>query len=124
MPDTFVRRLLGELLLAERHVFCADGYVIAEAHRNLTGKKPEGLKALAALLQRLEVAPMQVASGSVVGAQALPEKDRPVLIAAIQMRCTALVTGDKTHFGRFYGRALAGVTIHSPRSLAEALLSR
>ena len=37
---------------------------------------------------------------------------------------SVLVTGDKAHFGRFYGRALAGVTIHSPRSLAEALLSR
>ncbi len=54
--------------------------------------------------------------------KALPEKDRPVLVAAIHMRCVALVTGDKAHCGRFYGRALGGVTIHSPRSLAEALL--
>jgi hypothetical protein len=34
----------------------------------------------------------------------------------------ALVTGDRTHFGRFYGRRLAGVAVHSPRTLAEWLL--
>ncbi len=32
------------------------------------------------------------------------------------------MTGDRTHFGALYGKAVAGVTIHSPRSLAEALL--
>jgi predicted nucleic acid-binding protein len=48
----------------------------------------------------------------------LPEKDRPVLAAAIQSRCDVLLTGDKTHFGPLYGRVLEGVTIHSPASLA------
>ena len=38
------------------------------------------------------------------------------------MKCNALVTGDRTHFGQFYGRSLAGVAIHSPRTLAERLL--
>jgi hypothetical protein len=52
----------------------------------------------------------------------LPEKDRPVMSAAVHMRCDVLVTGDRAHFGRFYGRALAGVAIHSPRTLAELLL--
>jgi len=32
------------------------------------------------------------------------------------------VTGDRTHFGALYGKTVAGVAIHSPRSLAEALL--
>ena len=51
----------------------------------------------------------------------LPVKDRPVLAAAIHQSCDALVTGDRTHFGALYGRTIHGVTIHSPRSLAEAL---
>jgi len=38
------------------------------------------------------------------------------------MKCDALVTGDRTHFGRLYGQTIAGVAIHSPRSLAELLL--
>ena len=60
------------------------------------------------------------------GAEALawlPEKDRPVLAAAIRLRCDALVTGDRTHFGGGYGRSFGGVTVHSPRSLAERLFA-
>ena len=51
----------------------------------------------------------------------LPANDRPVLAAAIHLNCDALVAGDRTHFGALYGRTIHGVTIHSPRSLAEAL---
>ena len=32
------------------------------------------------------------------------------------------MTGDRSHFGAFYGKTLGGVTVHSPRSLAEMLL--
>lgn len=112
--DGFVRRLL-ELLLADGHVLCADGYVAETA-------RPQGLPALAALLDRLEVAPLQADPGSMTALSALPEKDRPVVAAAARMTCDALVTGDRTHFGGFYGRRLAGVAIHSPRTLAEWLL--
>jgi len=52
----------------------------------------------------------------------LPAKDRPVLAAAIRQTRTALVTGDRTHFGPLYRRTINGVTTHSPRSLAETLL--
>jgi len=38
-----------------------------------------------------------------------------------ESRFVALVTGDRTHFGALYGRTIHGVTIHSPRTLAEAL---
>lgn len=119
--DGFVRRLV-DLLLADGHVLCADGYVAEEARRNLEAKGPQGLTALAALLDRLEVAPLQADPGHTAALSALPEKDRPVVAAARRMTCDALVTGDRTHFGRFYGRSLAGVVIHSPRTLAEWLL--
>ena len=52
----------------------------------------------------------------------LPEKDRPVLAAAMQASCDALVTGDRRHFGRLYGRTIGRVMIYDPASLAEALL--
>jgi hypothetical protein len=42
---------------------------------------------------------------------------------AIHQGCTALVTGDRTHFGALYGRTIQGVTIYSPWSLADALLA-
>jgi hypothetical protein len=53
----------------------------------------------------------------------LPEKDWPVLAAAIRLRCDALVTGDRTHFGAGYGRSFGGVTVDSPRSLAGRVLA-
>jgi hypothetical protein len=52
----------------------------------------------------------------------LPEKDRPVLASAIALECAALVTGDMTHFGHLYGTSVAGVSIHSPSSIAAHLL--
>jgi hypothetical protein len=52
----------------------------------------------------------------------LPEKDRPVLAAAIHHHCDILVTGDRTHFGPFYGKTIQGVSVLSPAMLAEAVL--
>ncbi|MBI3968318.1 MAG: hypothetical protein HY329_21990 [Chloroflexi bacterium] len=45
----------------------------------------------------------------------LPKKDRPILLASIEVGATYLLTGDYRHFGRFYGRPIRGVTILSPR---------
>jgi hypothetical protein len=70
----------------------------------------------------MTVSRAQQPGAEVRAAEWLPEKDRPVLIAAIRLRCDALVTGDRTHFGRGYGKAFGGVVIHSQRSLAEALM--
>jgi hypothetical protein len=47
----------------------------------------------------------------------LPEKDRPVLAAAIASQCDVLLTGDKRHFGKGFGRSFGGVWVHSPASL-------
>jgi uncharacterized protein len=46
-----------------------------------------------------------------------------VLWAAMALRCDALVTGDKTHFGQGYGQRFAGVLILSPAMLAQQLLT-
>jgi len=35
----------------------------------------------------------------------------------------ALDAGDRRHFGSAFGRTVGGVAIHSPRSLAEAVLA-
>jgi len=119
--DGAVRELLRRLR-AGRHELWADGYVLEEATRNLAAKAPEGLQALDALVAGIRVAEAHPAdSGRSLSAK-LAEKDRPVLAAAVRLRCEALVTGDRSHFGPWYGKTLAGVAIHSPRSLAEALL--
>jgi uncharacterized protein len=113
-------------LLARAHAggqtLCMDGYVLAEARRNLQAKGAEALAALEVLLSHLEVAPFQTTELPPDAATLLPEKDRPVFAAAIRLGCEALVTGDRTHFGALYGKTIGGVTIHSPRSLTEVLL--
>jgi predicted nucleic acid-binding protein len=124
--DGAVRALL-RLLIERGHECVADSYVAAEARRNLEAKGPEALAAFDALLPRLKVAaasprPKRDARDDAETAWP-PDKDRPILSAAIRLGCNALVTGDRTHFGAGYGRTYGGVTIHSPRSLAEHILA-
>ena len=120
--DGAVRALL-RLLVERGHESWADAYVVAEARRNLVAKGPEAVHVLDALLARLRVAAAAPPASEPADVAWLPEKDRPVLAAAIHLHCDALVTGDRTHFGAGYGRKLGGVVIHSPRSLAEHLLA-
>ncbi|MCU0923052.1 MAG: PIN domain-containing protein [Burkholderiaceae bacterium] len=119
--DGAVRALL-RLLIVRGHECWADAYVVAEARRNLQAKGAEAMHELEALLPSLRLT--AAAPTAAVSADALawlPEKDRPVLAAAIRLSCDVLVTGDRTHFGAGYGRSFGGVTVHSPRSLAEQL---
>lgn len=116
-----IRRLL-DLLLQAGHECCVDGFVIVEARRNLELKAPAGLAVLDALLPRLRVTPAGASDPDLESTLPLPEKDRPVLAAAIRHGCQALVTGDRAHFGALFGRTVHGVAIHSPRSLADRLL--
>jgi predicted nucleic acid-binding protein len=119
--DGAVRELLTRMS-AGGHVPVADSYVVAEARRNLEAKGAEALTALDALLIQVELAAYQWTALPPKTAALLPEKDQPVLAAAFRLQCEALVTGDRKHFGKLYGRIIDGVAIHSPRSLAEALL--
>src|SRR5205814_5293142 len=120
--DGAVRRLL-DLLIEAGHECWADGFVAEEARRNLAAKFPDGLPALDTLLARLRTGPIHAPDPALEDALPLPEKDRPVLAAAIRHRCEALVTGDRTHCGRFFGYAIHGVTIHSTRAISVALLA-
>jgi uncharacterized protein len=45
----------------------------------------------------------------------LPEKDIPILLAAIESGSDYLLTGDLEHFGRYFGQEVAGVNILRPR---------
>ena len=119
--DGAIRELL-RLLRGAGHELWADGYVLEEARRNLVAKAPEGLPVLDGIVAGIRVAEAHPADTGQSFSAKLAEKDRPVLAAAVRLGCEALVTGDRTHFGALYGKTIAGVAIHSPRSLAEALL--
>lgn len=118
--DGAVRELLT-LLDRAGHECCVNSYVVEEARRNLFAKAPEAIAALDRLLSRMTMAKAQPNEAALEASLPLPAKDRPVLAAAIRQGCTLLVTGDRTHFGALYGSTVHGVTVHSPRSLAEAI---
>ena len=50
----------------------------------------------------------------------LPEKDSPILLAAIDAHATYLLTGDVRHFGRYFGRKFEGVSIMPPAQYLKA----
>ena len=106
---------------AAGHTLCAGACVVAEAQRNLEAKGADALPVLAAMLMRMDVAPFERTVLPIDVAGLLLAKDQPVLAAAIRLRCDALVTGDRAHFAALYGRAVDGVAVHLPRSLADAL---
>jgi hypothetical protein len=119
--DSAVRRLLA-VAAAAGHELWADAYVVEEARRNLAAKSPTGLTVLQAMSTRIKIGGL-VASGTLPPeALILPEKDKPILASAIHHHCDFLVTGDRTHFGPLYGKAIHGVNIVSPAMLAKALL--
>jgi predicted nucleic acid-binding protein len=116
-----IRQLLSDLH-AGGHTLVADVYVAAEAQRNVSVKATaEGMDYLQALLSRIEVLERHSFAPDASLVDWLPEKDRPVLLAAVASRCDALVTGDRTHFGAGFGHTFGGVTLHSPRQLAFVL---
>ena len=121
VSDGAVRYLL-ESLHAGRHALCADDYVVVEARRNLLAKAEHAMDVFEQLLAGLEISSARIENAPAPLISWLPEKDRPVLQAAIRLRCDALVTGDVKHFRAGFGKSFGGVVIYSPRLLAEALL--
>lgn len=78
-----VRGFLGDLT-ARDHKLVADGYVVGEARRNIEAKFPPAKGDLESLLAQLEVSSVVYEALPSEIAALLPEKDRPVLAAAIQ----------------------------------------
>jgi predicted nucleic acid-binding protein len=93
-------------------------YAVEEARRNLSDKKPEGLKVFSAQLNWVKMVPEgDLNRQTEIRSLGLDLLDVPILAAAIG-RAERLVTGDRTHFGRWMGKAIQGVQISS---LADAL---
>ena len=119
--DGAIRQFLA-LTETAGHELWADAYVFEEARRNLAAKTPSGIPVLEAMAARIKIGGLLAGGPLLPETLVLPEKDRPVLAAAIHHRCEILVTGDRTHFGALYGTTIRGVKICSPAMLAESIL--
>ncbi len=101
---------LGRLWELQKEGYCvlfASQYVIEEAKRNLP--KPDELDKLEACLSNVQI--VLEADPSVDCPIDLPEKDQPVLMAAISAKADYLLTGDIKHFGKYFGQTVMGVRI-------------
>lgn len=105
---------LRQLRSLEQAELLTSGYALEEARRNLA--TDEQRRRLARLAADLELVP-ETPSGSLPDDLDLPEKDRPIVSAAVQAGSTRLVTGDLSHFGPYLGRTVAGIRFVRPAEL-------
>ncbi len=88
-------------------------YAIEEAYRNLDYPKQQD--DLQELLGSIEVITTAASTDHpLFSSVKLPDKDRPLLLAAIGAGATHLLTGDVQHFGLYYGERIEGVLILPP----------
>lgn len=102
-------RLLELWKLAEV-VLCGSRYALEEAKFNLADD--DQLRRLTKLSQSLlffEAGQREMPKGI-----SIPEKDAPILLAAIEAKADYLLTGDIRHFGQYLGRKIGGVTVMLP----------
>lgn len=107
-------RYLWEIGEAE---LVTSAYATEEAHRNLT--QPAQQKRLERLLKSVRIVP-EVQGRLLPEGITLPDTGRPILLAALAARATHLLTGDVTHFGRYFGRRLEGVLVLPPADYRNA----
>ena len=90
-----------------------------EARRNIGIKFPECLPEVDKILKDIKIIPHTTQSSCPLE---LPDKDKPIFLAAIQGRATHLLTGDLTHFGPFMNKTAEtqGILI---QTVSEFLLS-
>lgn len=93
-------------------------YAFEEARRNL--ETEEQRQRLVRLMVDIQLVPNRAYDDFPPGVF-LPEKDRPILLAAIHAPATHLLTGDKRHFGSLYGQFISDVLILRPADYLGAL---
>ena len=96
----------------------SSAHAIAEAERNLDA--PDSRARLYRLIQQIEIVDEAPATSTLPKRIELASKDLPILLAAIQARCSHLLTGDHRHFGHLFGRTVKGVHILTVRDYLTA----
>ena len=87
------------------------GYAAEEARRNLD--TPERRARLEKLLETVEIVAEDLHRALPAGVR-LPEKDTPILRAALTAGATHLLTGDLRDFGDLLGRRVGGLRVQTP----------
>ena len=99
-------------------------YALDEARRNIARKYPAKTPDLEHLITRITIC-REATSDAVRWAHStgLPDKDAPILAAAVQAKAEMLVTGDRAHFGMLYQCKVGGVEVLTPAAALERILA-
>jgi predicted nucleic acid-binding protein len=106
--------------LSDKETLVTSRYAEVEAERNIAAKRPQWREFDADIMNMVGIvpeAPLTIDAG-------LPDKDKPILGAAIGAGCAYLVTGDKRDFGHLYGKTVEGVTVLNYLDFAEIMLKK
>jgi predicted nucleic acid-binding protein len=119
-------RALFRLAAQQQLELVSSRYALEEAARNIAVKFPECVAEFNTLIAGLLlVAEPSQGEIQLAATRCLPDKDVPILAAAIAARAAALVTGDRRDFGHLYGTTVEGVAILTPaEAVSNALSSR
>jgi len=91
-------------------ILCSSHYAFEEARINLAeDAQKRRLAKLAGRIEFYDPTPREFPAGV-----SLPEKDRPILLAAMAARTTLLITGDVRHFGAYFGKTIEGILVVTP----------
>jgi uncharacterized protein len=105
---------LRELWRRPDAALLTSAYCVEEARRNLAADRPAALADLQVLVAGLTLVSEPAADAKLPKGIELPDKDRPVFLAAVQAKATHFLTGDHKHFGAYRGKTFGGVRIVTP----------
>lgn len=96
----------------EHVLLFASPYVIEEARRNVMDRAQ--MERLDRLVRSLHLVHAVSAPEEILRAVELPDKDWPILAGAITAEATHLITGDRKHFGRYFGTRVHSILVLPP----------
>jgi hypothetical protein len=99
-------------------VLLTSPYAVDEVLRNLPSTRLADLQALLETVSLFSAPALK--ETPLPPGLTLPAKDVPIFQAAALAGSTHLLTGDKRHFGPYYGSRFDGVLILSPRAYLES----
>lgn len=94
-------------------------YAAEEARRNLDSADQRAR--LDKLLLDVTVVSRVTLPERIASSVDLPDKDLPILAGALASEATHLITGDRRHFGRYFGRSLEGIVVVPPARYLQGL---
>ena len=97
-------------------MLCSSRYALEEARINIADNDQRlRLARLSETVHLFEASHQEMPRGF-----SLPEKDMPIILAAIGAHATHLLTGDLRHFGPYLGKKIEGIAIVLPGEYLRA----